>query len=888
MSTQQNIPHKPDYLSDTDWAYVVQRDKHRCALWDICQRTGRAPPCDINLDIDHYQPRELGGDDSFDNARLLCRGPNRGRISDPRPKWKGRNYWDNKLLEAGLRQIQLIAGPQAVEEALMQSGIAPRDMRKMLLPAITLMPGATGIGKTLQMQATFFKFNALVGVGFPRINRVLWLTNETGLRDMGANEIKEDPVERGIVRVKMHDVGIARGWGDLVRGHQGRPVTVSTTQALFLADKADGKRRSADDERLVRHSDDERRTVLAQFDTIVFDEADWASNPQVQSIADLASHALKFALTATPPIPPLVNFDGVRAGNFRKRFVMITSDAVADYDRAQRLDGCLKIVTAPRVGIPHKGFDGLREGLPYTSSERAQRDHAVYRSLILQTIQEADDFETRMRHIEPEDYYSPHVLVRIDGINNIKLMFHELRIALQEMVSNGVLKNPGWDVTAIFQGHERALRDHISPSEYDLAARKDERYLHPFMRAKDHDGQCRPRDGNKRVLLHDSIGVRGMNNWPITFIVDCTDHVSPAELTQEKGRAIRWPNTRVDWFDRLGLREFTETHYIIPDNSIPGLEEETITDRKHAALLVAKDFIERMVEYFGKAGFLSWPDLFSGRRLESVVLGDTVDRQLTKPEKYEMQDVLAQELEEHGSLNLDVLDDIIKTRYPDIGEPLQTRLREYGERLVSEPAFRDFELNATGYFDQYHSEPECVIDRLQPVDDYPVDLLKAWITHEPDFRNLDLQELHKRIDAGDAITLHFVSDKLRTKQKENYRGTARVYVLQGPVNPPEKRGALRQVAAELAEELHRAEQAPGDKESTPRYVSRAAMEIFAIDNAADKGPMDHAAYHVAILGRLRRPIQAMARALMIREGILGPRLARFADYSQPQRDEAAE
>jgi hypothetical protein len=166
-------------------------------------------------------------------------------------------------------------------------------------------------------------------------------------------------------------------------------------------------------------------------------------------------------------------------------------------------------------------------------------------------------------------------------------------------------------------------------------------------------------------------------------------------------------------------------------------------------------------------------------------------------------------------------------------------------------------------------------------------MLKVWVAHEPDFRKYDLQELLRRLDNADRITIDLVADKLRVKQRENYRGTARVYKLQGPPKGDD-RGVLREVAAELAVDLHNGGQAPEDRDVVPRYVSRAARVIFAIDNASDKGPMDHPAYHVAILGRLRRPIQAMARAMMIREGVLGPRLARLADYFQPPHDEAAE
>ena len=50
-----------------------------------CQQCGRKPP-EVVLEIDHKKPLSSGGDDSPDNAQLLCRECNRGKS----------NHWDDK------------------------------------------------------------------------------------------------------------------------------------------------------------------------------------------------------------------------------------------------------------------------------------------------------------------------------------------------------------------------------------------------------------------------------------------------------------------------------------------------------------------------------------------------------------------------------------------------------------------------------------------------------------------------------------------------------------------------------------------------------------------------------------------------------------------------
>jgi hypothetical protein len=119
-----------------------------------------------------------------------------------------------------------------------------------------------------------------------------------------------------------------------------------------------------------------------------------------------------------------------------------------------------------------------------------------------------------------------------------------------------------------------------------------------------------------------------------------------------------------------------------------------------------------------------------------------------------------------------------------------------------------------------------------------------------------------------------VSDRLRRTQQLNYRSPPARY----PLNAKKQNefGVLDDVARELAQQLYAAQQEPPDKGIVPATVRKAACRLFDISTARDGGPMDQAAYHIAILGKFRRTIQGMARAIMINNNIW-PSLKRFVE-----------
>jgi len=863
--SDQYLPHKPSELSSAEWEYILARDLRHCARYRECSRTGQTAFCSDQIDIDHAQPKELGGDDTIGNMRLLCFSYNRGRISEPLEKWAEQNYWDrhDQLVVGKLREIQRLVGWDSIGDIEHQIEV-PGYFRRALLGTITLLPGATGIGKSLLMQAALFRFNKLIGLGFPRVKSVLWLTNDTTLRDMAATEIETEAFEV----VKMIDrppvVHKARAFDDLLRGPMGADVTVSTVQALWKREDGDGDQMRSDGERLA---------ALNHFDTIVFDECDWGSY-QVHGISDVGRHALQFALTASPLTFDTTD-DPKRAEEFIKRFVLIAPEAIADYERALKFDACLKLLEKATVGPKHKGFDFLKSGHVKTENDQNMpRDHALYRGLILQAVVEADNLETRMKETHPDEYYSPHIMVRMDTIQELLAMKTDLEQHLSNLCAEGTLVNDGWGVSAIFMGRQMAK---MPAEERDLSRRRGDQWLHPFMLAKNHHG--RAVRGSKRILLMCNIALRGINNWVINTIVDCAVNESVGTIIQfDWGRPLRLPMHLAHWTGDKATddeREFVTVKVWLPQ--VEGFET------KRDAVERARAFIVNMLPLLRDAGFLTWNDLIEGKRpSDTDVVIDPSNRPLTQGEKFAIQGALAQAAETNA-LSKENVESIVAPLFPDVGQRVRKRSIEYAAKLL-DPVFRDHETLNTQMVKEVVFNPENVMNRLRPQEVYDPEDLIRWIRHDPRYKGYTDRYI-QRINDSDEIVIHAVSDALRKMQIANYRPPARTYRLHGHKGDP---GVLIEIAGELKEHLRGARQLPDNDGEVNKEIVGAAKMLFDITDASEGGPMDHPAYHIAMLCKHRRKLQAMARGRLITKGLLGQAMKRFASNEHADANASCE
>jgi hypothetical protein len=629
--TDQVLPGKPDWLAEDEHNYILERDRRQCVFHGRCPRAGAAAYCDEALEFDHAQPRALGGDDTFGNVRLLCASYNRSRPLEPMQKWAQRNYFDGAVRPGALRNIQRIAGWDAIE-AIEPAIVERQDLRRTLLAGTSYLPGATGTGKLILAISVLFKLNQIIGEGRPRARNVLWLTNDTVLRDAGAQELENDAFAHGFAS-RQATVQAARGYRDIAAGPNGADIKIAAAQSLWRVEDA-GKDAG------LRRAADEIRRALQAYDTVVFDECDFG-NKQVRWIASLATNALRLSLSASPPLTD-IDGDKKKAQEFLKRFVLIAPDAIADYVRARDLDNCLKFIDPAEVQVAaaHDAHQVRSVGEIEGRQEKLSRDHVLHLSAIIETVVEMDRLESEMKEAEPERWFSPHGVVHMRSVAEVVQMCAGLNKALEDLDRIGKLKNKGWRAAMVFEGADKPKFD-LPPEERDLFGRRAGRLIHPFLLALGNSGQASEK--SKRLLVQCQIGSRGINNWPISFTVDCTGDEAPATLIQLVwGRPMRWPRHLAGWINPANRNARFATVRV----RIPQGEQQA---DKIAAVRQAADFIMNMAAIIGEAGFLTWRDLLEGKRPDSAnVVIDPSNRPLTQTEKYAVQRALAEATEANG------------------------------------------------------------------------------------------------------------------------------------------------------------------------------------------------------------------------------------------------
>lgn len=848
----QSIPHKPDYLQDDVYALVLDRDNRQCALRDVCNRNGKLGLlefCDQALEFDHHHPRALGGDHSHRNLRLLCASENRSRPIEPVPYWADINYFDSPFIAKNLRDIQNFAGySQIIDDPEIRSALT--GYRNTLLQTTTLMVGATGTGKAITLLAILFAINATVnavGPGRPRVRHVLWLTTEESLRDMTRQDLEDDPYELGLVTSRPI-ARVAENYNDILRGPCGADIIVTCPHSLWWVKKGpkDG----------VRRSDKEIREALAKYDTLVADECDWAGE-QLQHIVGFSTHMLKFALTASPPL--MAGADIQNQANLLKRFVLIADDAVADYSRAVDFDGCLKKMpdgadNFVRVA-DHDIHEELHRGSRNLVAEgKADPSHPVFQAAIISTVIAADRMEQEMMAAMPDDWYSPHVIVRLDRIHDIKTLMITLPDAIAKLRESGTIAGEGWDVCAVYQGHVR----HCHADERDLHAKAAAGWRHPFKRALNFRGRADHKC--KRVLLMINITLRGLNNWPIQFVLDCSERTSEAEETQLRGRAIRLPNHLSRCWSDDSLHKFISMVTYIP--------ESAATDAKVRTLNETARFLRNMLPIIEGAGFRTWRDIGRG----TDVFGgpppkiDPEALPLTIGDRLHLMVGLGSEIaiSEAGEADVDLrskVEPLVNRLRPEATGRRRERAIEYVTNLIDNPDFRVEEAFASATRQRAKIEPVRCTTHLKPKDVYTVEELIRKVQNDPQYAAIR-EPYVDRLQAGDHVAIHAVSMAHRNDDRISYREPPRVFKLTAD---PRKDGALSGIAVELTASLRKAGE-PLDYGVVAKAVYTTAHILFGVENAENGGPLDQHAYHVEIMGRQRSPIMKMALGILAERG----------------------
>jgi hypothetical protein len=341
--------------------------------------------------------------------------------------------------------------------------------------------------------------------------------------------------------------------------------------------------------------------LLRIYDTIIWDECDFAE-AQIQRLVDLAPHALKFGLTATPI---------TGSGAFLKRFAI---GPVIDYPTVRDSDGALKLMErgsdgdlSPSLEVlearSHREARGVEEEeFSGSSNDRDSLDAALVQTR--RAIDAADRLETKMRRVLPDRYYSPHVLVRCRAKDQAEDLYRHLK----NWLTGAGLTNDGWDVALIYSDMKTlpgpGRRVEVPEDERSLGAVDAEgRAKHPWLAAKYNVGVATAQ--SKRILLVVDMGVRGVNNWTCLHVCDLTLSQSRTEVVQlgTPGRPGRWPAHLADLLTTPELQEFARLRNFLPCN-----RHDPAVAIYHWAIDFAYDVVDRMAD----SGMLTWSDLVRG------------------------------------------------------------------------------------------------------------------------------------------------------------------------------------------------------------------------------------------------------------------------------------
>jgi hypothetical protein len=283
----------------------------------------------------------------------------------------------------------------------------------------------------------------------------------------------------------------------------------------------------------------------------------------------------------------------------------IDYQTVRDFDKALKVfkydgTGCLDNVEF-YDGAEHILRTGKSVSIEFGSSNSSDSLHAVIGTLI-NAIDWADQLERSMRDAGVEDWYSPHVVIRVSSVDQGEDIYRHLKPYLENAKKHGDLRGDGWGVV-INHGRLKTRNPDGSPVPKEDRALGNPK-AHSWFRAKHYlDGQCD--DKCRRALILCDMGIRGTNNWCCAAAVDGTDDVSVVLHSQftHSGRIGRWPPNRAYWHDNVDRYALMTPKIFIPKSSD--------SDEKRIALENTARWMFDMVDVIDNSGVPRWSDLLT-------------------------------------------------------------------------------------------------------------------------------------------------------------------------------------------------------------------------------------------------------------------------------------
>lgn len=537
------------------------------------------------------------------------------------------------------------------------------------------------------------------------------------------------------------------------------------------------------------------------------------------------------------------------------RFILISESAIGDYARTMEYDRCLKLLGSAELGYDSRAYNGLLRGIDFSEDGVISAQHASYLATILSAVKTFDNIETNMRRDRPDDWYSPHLVARFDRIDSIITMVPVAQKKLRQLYQQGDLENDGWDVCWAFQGHFNNKRLLCPASERDLSSK-----THPFMLAKQPENNGRALRTSKRLLFVCDILKRGMNNWPILGTCNCARESSPTDDIQfDYGRACRWPPNRIGWHEQPELSEYLTTRHFCPPALFPVRKLALETARQKI-----NELREKIQETVNRKDDpqLTWQSILDGIVIDGYIRTIAPSSILTAEEKFALANVVAAQMRQDGDpfVAIDVMK--IPPSKVDVAKNFVAKLLDQKEA----PGIAK-ELLGLNTINKYEQQPVPVVRQLMPkkIDEYEKFELAQFVRTTPEYNGKGLLLRLERIRDGDEATVPDIANALRRIQSTMYREQVGTWTLYG-----ENDGVIVEVANELTIELTKngilaSEAVNGN---VRKAVTSACKKLFGIEYAGEDREMDQNAYHIAIREDYRTDIKSMAKALLLKWGLL--------------------
>src|SRR4029077_8738814 len=329
--------------------------------------------------------------------------------------------------------------------------------------------------------------------------------------------------------------------------------------------------------------------------------------------------------------------------------------------------------------ITHDGFARYERGEEKQGTGQHGERYSLPGSMaaIRAAIQDCELLESEMKQTWSEDWYSPHILVVCNTIEEACDLAEQTNQELERM---GYDPDAGWRATAMVSADTRGDQRLFRPKadgEKRLFHKNDE-LVHPFMLAKDlAAGRCNRYCA--RVLFVVDMAIRGMNNWPLLFVVDLKRSGSVIEQVQTAGRLARLP---VRLFKPEQPKEFM--HFTHPRWYFPESGQESIS-----AIESAWDFITGMQGRVEAGGFIQWSQLLEGVSRKECEMPQGIESPFTLIDRLEVDHQLGTIKTSGESINEQDIERIIDSLPGKMTPDRRERARNHINKVLNVREYRE-------------------------------------------------------------------------------------------------------------------------------------------------------------------------------------------------------